>query len=86
MAATLDDVTKKIKAEPTAEDAAAREMVRRAREQALSLTGPDGLLKQLTKTVLERTGGCHHRLCVCTAGPATSWPFLPGCLEYTLRL
>jgi hypothetical protein len=27
--------------------------VRRAREQGLSLTGPDGLLKQLTKTVLE---------------------------------
>jgi putative transposase len=27
--------------------------VARAREQGLSLTGPDGLLKQLTKTVLE---------------------------------
>jgi putative transposase len=27
--------------------------VRRAREQGLSLTGPDGLLKQLTKAVLE---------------------------------
>jgi len=27
--------------------------VRQAREQGLSLTGPDGLLKQLTKTVLE---------------------------------
>jgi putative transposase len=53
MTATLDDVTKKIKPEPTAEEAAAREMVRRAREQGLSLTGPDGLLKQLTKTVLE---------------------------------
>jgi hypothetical protein len=25
-------------------------MVRRAREQGLSLTGPDGLLKQLTKS------------------------------------
>jgi putative transposase len=32
---------------------AAEEMVRRAREQGMSLTGPDGLLKQLTKTVLE---------------------------------
>jgi putative transposase len=53
MTATLDDVTKKIKREPTAEEAAAEEMVRRAREQGLSLTGPDGLLKQLTKTVLE---------------------------------
>jgi transposase-like protein len=29
------------------------ELVRRAREQGLSLTGPDGLLTQLTKTVLE---------------------------------
>jgi putative transposase len=52
MNATLEDVTKK-KAEPTAEQLAAEEMVRRAREQGLSLTGPDGLLKQLTKTVLE---------------------------------
>jgi putative transposase len=31
----------------------ARELVRMAREQGLSLTGPDGLLKQLTKTVIE---------------------------------
>jgi hypothetical protein len=53
MTATLDDVTKKIKPEPTAEQLAAEELVRRAREQGLSLTGPDGLLKQLTKTVLE---------------------------------
>jgi putative transposase len=53
MTATLDDVTKKIKPEPTAEELAARELVRQAREQGLSLTGPDGLLKQLTKTVLE---------------------------------
>jgi putative transposase len=53
MSATLDDVTKKIKQEPSAEQQAAEELVRRAREQGLSLTGPDGLLKQLTKTVLE---------------------------------
>ena len=54
MTATLDDVTaKKKRPEPTAEEAAAAELVRRAREQGLSLTGPDGLLKQLTKTVLE---------------------------------
>jgi transposase-like protein len=46
-------MTKKIKPEPSAEELAAAEMVRRAREQGLSLTGPDGLLKQLTKTVLE---------------------------------
>jgi hypothetical protein len=56
MTATLDDVTKKIKPEPTAEQLAAEELVRRAREQGLSLTGPDGLLKQLTKTVLETSG------------------------------
>jgi putative transposase len=51
--ATLEDVTKKTRREPTAEELAAEEMVRQAREQGLSLTGPDGLLKQLTKTVLE---------------------------------
>ena len=32
---------------------AAREMVRAARAQGISLTGPEGLLKQLTKTVVE---------------------------------
>src|ERR1044072_8867256 len=53
MTATLDDVTKKSKREPTAEEKVAEELLRRAREQGLSLTGPDGLLKQLTKTVLE---------------------------------
>jgi putative transposase len=53
MTATLDGVTNKKKAEPTAEEKVAEELVRRAREQGLSLTGPDGLLKQLTKTVLE---------------------------------
>jgi putative transposase len=57
MTATLDDVTKKIKADPSAEELAARELVRRAREQGLSLTGPDGLLRQLTKTVLETALG-----------------------------
>lgn len=51
MTATLNDVTTK-KAEPTAEAEAVRELVRPAREQGLSLTGPDGLLKQLTKTVI----------------------------------
>src|ERR1700685_4220704 len=53
MTATLDDVTKKIKPEPSAEQLAAEELVGQARAQGLSLTGPDGLLKQLTKTVLE---------------------------------
>jgi transposase-like protein len=53
MTETLEGVTKKTRPEPTAEQKAAEELVRRAREQGLSLTGPDGLLKQLTKTVLE---------------------------------
>jgi len=54
MSATLDAVaSKKSKPEPTPEERAAEELVRRAREQGLSLTGPDGLLKQLTKVVLE---------------------------------
>jgi putative transposase len=49
---TLEDVTRK-KPEPSAEQAAAEELVRRAREQGLSLTGPGGLLRQLTSTVIE---------------------------------
>ena len=53
MTATLNDVTKKKPAEQSAEQQAAAELVRLAKEQGLSLTGPDGLLKQLTKTVLE---------------------------------
>ncbi len=53
MTATLPDVAAKRKQEPTAEEQAAAELVRQARERGLSLTGPDGLLKQLTKTVIE---------------------------------
>jgi Transposase, Mutator family len=54
MTATLDGVTnKKDKPEPTAEQKLAEELVARARERGVSLTGPGGLLKQLTKTVLE---------------------------------
>jgi putative transposase len=52
MTATMDDVTKTIKRGPTAEEQVAEELVRRAREEGLSLTGPDGLLKQLIKAVL----------------------------------
>ena len=48
MTATLDDVTNK-KPEAPAEAEIAKELVRLAREQGLSLTGPDGLLKQLTR-------------------------------------
>jgi len=50
---TLNDMTAKKKSEPSAEEIAARELVRVAKEQGLSLTGPDGLLKQFTKWVLE---------------------------------
>jgi hypothetical protein len=56
-------------AEPTAEERAAEEMVRRAREQGLSLTGPDGLLKQLTKTVLETGRPCFS----CPRCSGSSW-------------
>ena len=49
---TLDVVPKK-KPEPSAQETAAKELVRLAREQGLSLTDPDGLLKQFTKSVLE---------------------------------
>src|SRR4051812_40107385 len=50
---TLEIVPKKSKPGPSAEEAAAQELVRLAREQGLSLTGPAGLLKQFTKSVLE---------------------------------
>ncbi|MBM0280157.1 IS256 family transposase [Micromonospora tarensis] len=54
MTATLNDQTGcKKRPELSAEAKAAAELVRAAKEQGLSLTGPDGLLKQLTKTVLE---------------------------------
>jgi transposase-like protein len=55
MTATLDGVAtrKKNKPEPSAEQKLAEELVARAREQGVALTGPEGLLKQLTKTVLE---------------------------------
>ncbi|TNH23970.1 IS256 family transposase [Micromonospora orduensis] len=54
MTATQNDQAgRKKRAEPSAEAKAAVELVRAAKEQGLSLTGPDGLLRQLTKTVLE---------------------------------
>ena len=53
MTATLSDMTAKKKPDPSAEEIAAKELVRQAKEQGLSLTGPDGLLKQFTKSVLE---------------------------------
>jgi len=53
MTTTLSDMTAKKQSEPSAEELAARELVRLAKEQGLSLTGPEGLLKQFTKNVLE---------------------------------
>jgi transposase-like protein len=54
MTATLPDVAgKKKQIEESAEQQAAAELVRLAKEQGLSLTGPDGLLKHLNKVVLE---------------------------------
>ncbi len=52
MSATLNDVTNKKPAEESAKQQAATELVRLAKEQGLSLTGPDGLLKALTESVL----------------------------------
>lgn len=52
MTTTLD-VVKSKKLGPSAEETAANELVRSPTEQGLSLSGPDGLLKQFTKTVLE---------------------------------
>lgn len=53
MTTTLNDMTAKKQPESSAEETAAQELVRLAKEQGLSLTGPDGLLKQFTKNVLE---------------------------------
>jgi hypothetical protein len=66
MTATLDGVTTK-KPAPTAEAEAAKELVRLAREQDLPLTGPHGLLKQLTKTVIEAARG-DDRACLRAGG------------------
>jgi putative transposase len=51
MTSALENVTKK-GPEPSAGQRA-EELVRRARKEGLSLTGPDGLLKQMSKTVIE---------------------------------
>ena len=53
MTATLQGMAAKKEQEQSPEQLAAAELVRQARERGLSLTGPDGLLKQLTKTVIE---------------------------------
>ena len=52
---TLNDVNppKKRKSDSSPEETAAVELVKLAKAQGLSLTGPDGLSKQFTKNVLE---------------------------------
>jgi putative transposase len=57
MTVTLDEMAKRKPTEVSAEQRAAAELVRLAKEQGLSLTGPDGLLKQLTKSVIESALG-----------------------------
>jgi putative transposase len=57
MTVTLEEMAKRKPAEVSAEQQAATELVRLAKEQGLSLTGPDGLLKQLTKSVIESALG-----------------------------
>ena len=76
MTATLDGVTnkRKDKPEPTAEQKLAEELVARAREQGVSLTGPGGLLGQITKAVLERALG---------AELDDHLGYVKGCLLYT---
>jgi len=88
MTATLNDVVNKKPAEQSAELQAATELVRLAKEQGLSLTGPDGLLKQLTKTVLETAlneeltehlGYEKHDSTGVGAGPCTPRSMRPVC-------
>ncbi len=45
MTATIDDVAKKKPSEQSAKQQAAAELVQMAKEQGLSLTGPEGLLR-----------------------------------------
>jgi putative transposase len=53
MTATPPDVAARKKQEASAEQQVAAEVERQAKEREPSLTGPDGLLKQLTKAVIE---------------------------------
>lgn len=50
---SLKNTVKKSQSCPEAERAAVRQLVQAARERGEDLTGPDGLLKMLTKTVLD---------------------------------
>ena len=53
MEPTLGDVSARKNKQGSAEAEAAREFLKLASDRGLSLTGPDGLLKQFTKNVLE---------------------------------
>ena len=57
MTDTIDDVAAKKKQEPTEseldEQSVAEQLVAQARAKGIDLVGPDGLLNQLTKRVLE---------------------------------
>jgi hypothetical protein len=58
MIAAPEDVTERKPAlERSSKQEAAAELVRQAKERGLYLTGPDGLLKQLTKSVIETALG-----------------------------
>src|SRR5437879_2052453 len=64
MTATLNDMnaTKRLAAsDESAEADAAKELVRLARERGLCLTGPAGMLKQLTKPVIEEMQSWQQR-------------------------
>ncbi len=50
---SLKNAAKKTVGTADQELAAARELVKAARDRGVELTGPDGLLKAITKTVLE---------------------------------
>ena len=53
MSPPSDEDSRKQRQPSAAELEAAREMVRQARDRGVALTGPGGLLKALTKTVIE---------------------------------
>ncbi len=54
MTTALSDMTAKKKPEPSAGEVAAKELVRLAKEQGLSPTGPDGLLSSSPGTYSRR--------------------------------
>ena len=76
MTATLDDVTPRNKRpDPSAEELAATELVRLAKEQGLSLTGPDGLLMRTPNRACATVGSTVPHRTVSAAG--LGWPARP---------